>query len=88
MNETQKVLHLDVEFVESTQTFEVEMLSGSGSGGRLPYYTGSYSVEPRKVSQTLETAGKSMRENLVVNEIYYSETSNLSGGYTAYIGVE
>lgn len=58
------------------------------AGGRLPYYEGSYEVDPRKVAQTLDTQNKSMRENVVIKEIYYAETSNLGGGYTAIIGME
>lgn len=70
----EEIMHLDVELV--------------GSGGTLPYYKGDYTVEPRKVSQTLATANRSMKEDVVVNEIYYAETSNVGGGYTAYIGME
>ena len=86
MSETQKVLYLDVEFEESLQTFEVEMVGGSK--GKLPYYNGDYVVDPRKVPQTLATQEMSMREDVVINEIYYAETSNLGGGYTAIIGME
>ena len=86
MSETQKVLYLDVEFGQSEQTFEVEMLGGSK--GKLPYFNGPYEIDPRKVEQTLETTEKSMREDVVINPIYYAETSNLGGGYTAIIGME
>lgn len=80
------VLHLDVELSQSSQDFDVELVGGGS--GRLPYYTGEYVVDPRKVEQTLETRNKSMREDVTINEIYYSETSNLGGGLTAYIGME
>lgn len=80
------VLHLDVEFNESSQILDVELVGGGS--GRLPYYTGEYVVDPRKVAQTLETKNKSMRDDVVVNEIFYSEVGNLGGGNTAYIGME
>lgn len=52
----------------------------------LPNYTGDYEVTPTVEEQTLPTKNKSMRDDLVVHEIPYFETSNLSGGYTAIIG--
>lgn len=91
------VLHLDVDLLqgsqliplelsESSQTIDIELVGGGS--GRLPYYNGAYVVDPRKVEQTLETKNKSMKENVVVNEIFYSETGNPAGGNTAYIGME
>lgn len=91
------VLHLDVdllqssqliplELTESSQEFEIELVGGGS--GRLPYYTGAYIVDPRKVEQTLETKNKSMRDDVTVNPIFYAETTNLSGGLTAVIGLE
>lgn len=56
-----------------------------GSGGRLPNYEGSYSVIPKVYEQTLETANKSMTDDVTVEEIPYSETSNPSGGNTVNI---
>lgn len=80
------VLHLDVELSESSQEFEIELVGGGS--GRLPYYTGDYEVDPRKVEQTLLTKNKSMREDVVIHPIFYQETSNISGGLTAVIGME
>lgn len=54
----------------------------------LPYYDGEYTVDPRKVSQTLDTKDKSMSSNVTINAIFYSEVSNPSGGGTVYIGKE
>ena len=91
------VLYLDVFLTESTQNLDIFLDSGSqeleieltgGSEGRLPWYLGDYEVDPRKVEQTLETANKSMREDVVIHPIFYAETSNLSGGLTAIIGLE
>lgn len=80
------VLHLDVDIENTSQDFEVELVGGGS--GRLPYYTGEYVVDPRKVEQTLETRNKSMREDVTINPIFYAETSNISGGLTAVIGLE
>jgi hypothetical protein len=59
-----------------------------GSGGVLPYYDGSYSVVPRKIEQTLETKNKSMRDDVTIDPINYSETINPQGGNTVVIGYE
>lgn len=71
---------------ESSQEFEIELVGGGS--GRLPYYTGAYIVDPRKVEQVLETKNKSMRDDVTVNPIFYAETTNISGGLTAVIGLE
>ena len=51
-------------------------------------YDGDYEVTPMIRSQTLETNGKLMEDNVLVLSIPYWETSNLSGGKTVYIGGE
>lgn len=80
------VLHLEVGFETTPQVLDVELVGGGS--GRLPWYTGDTVVDPRKVAQTLATANKSMREDVTINAIYYSETLNVGGGNTAYIGME
>lgn len=49
-------------------------------------YDGSYEITPSSSEQKLDTAGKRLLDDVVVKEIPYAETSNLSGGYTAIIG--
>ena len=57
--------------------------------GEYDYYEGHTTVTPLAHSQTvLETAGKVVLDNIKVLKIPYYETSNLSDGYTAYIGGE
>ena len=52
-------------------------------------YTGSYEVTPKAYSaQTLDTAGKVLSDDLVINEVPYYQTSNDSGGVTSYIAKE
>lgn len=81
------VLHLDIDMLGGSDLrLDVELVGGGS--GRLPYYTGDYVVDPRKVEQVLETKNKSMRDDVTVNPIFYAETSNLSGGLTAVIGLE
>lgn len=79
------VLHLDVDLDCGSQTFDIEL---SGGEGILPYYDGPYVVDPRKILQTFETKNKSMKNDVIVNEIFYSEVGNISGGNTAFIGME
>ena len=80
------VLHLDVDITTSSQTIEIDLVGGGS--GRFQYFAGTNEVDPRKVEQTLETENKSMREDVTINAIYYSETLNVGGGNTAYIGME
>ena len=80
------VLYLDILLENSSQELEIELTGGSE--GQLPWYLGDYEVDPRKVEQTLETKNKSMRGDVVIHPIFYQETSNLSGGLTAVIGME
>lgn len=52
-------------------------------------YTGAYEVTPKAwESQTLETNGKLMTDNVTVYRVPYYETSNLFNGKTAYIAEE
>lgn len=91
-----KALYLDIE-IQTPKELEIaldnnqeylEFTIDATSGGQLPWYNGDYVVDPRKVEQTLETKFKSMRDDVTVNPIFYAETSNLSGGLTAVIGLE
>ncbi|GEM_PF-1246691 len=64
-------------------------LSGNISAGisiDKPAYAGPYTVEPEFESVTLETANKTMKENVTVEAITVSRTTNQSGGKTVYIG--
>lgn len=60
---------------------EIETLSQDYS-----MWDGNYIVTPSIFSQSLNTKGKVMRENVTINEIPYSEVSNTSGGNTVHIG--
>lgn len=57
-------------------------------GEQLPWYEGSYSVTPRKQSIILPTKNKSMRNDVEVFQIPYTEVSNPQGGKTVTIGIE
>lgn len=52
-----------------------------------PYgpYTGDYEVTPSTETQTLETKGKLLMENIVVHPISYQLAINQAGGLTAQI---
>lgn len=86
MIDSNGVLHLDVSIQTDEKFIDIDIAGEKDP--RLPYYDGSYVVDPRKVAQTLSTANKSMSDDVVVNEIFYSEVGNVSGGNTAYIGME
>jgi len=60
----------------------------NGGGGRTPVqeYSGEYVVDPKFSEQILETKDKKMRDDVTVNPIMVSRTTNLSGGTTVYIG--
>ena len=52
-------------------------------------YSGSYEVTPKAhQTQTLDTSGKVLSEDLVIHEVPYYQTSNSSGGVTSYIAKE
>lgn len=55
-------------------------------GGTVPPYTGEYTVDPTFDTQTLETTGKRMLDDVTINAIGVSRTSNPEGGITVYIG--
>lgn len=50
----------------------------------LPY-TGEYEVTPTMGEQVLSTRSKTMRDDVTVHAIPYTQTTNESGGYTAII---
>ena len=49
-------------------------------------YLGPYVVDPTFREQTLETRNKLMTDDVTVNPIEVSRTSNPAGGITVYIG--
>lgn len=56
---------------------------------KRPLYDGEYSVVSRIDGDVrLPTAGTKLTRNIVIKTIPYSETTNLSGGVTVYIGKE
>lgn len=64
-------------------TVELEVLTS------IPYaetYIGPYNVVPSFEEQTLQTKTKVMDDDVTVNPIQVSRTSNPQGGVTVYIG--
>ena len=50
-------------------------------------YTGQYSVTPLpNIDQILKTKNKLLKEDVIVEQIPYYETTNDAGGYTVIIG--
>lgn len=60
----------------------------SGGADDLNYevYEGSYIVTPSVSKQTLDTANKLMKSDVIIEEIPYAEVGNNSGGKTVTIG--
>ena len=48
-------------------------------------YKGAYEVTPTMGEQVLPTRSKTMRDDVTVHAIPYTQTTNESGGYTAII---
>jgi len=62
---------------------ELKLAKGAGEP-----YTGEYVVTPSvSEEKQLQTAEKSLKENVRVLKVPYFEVTNPSGGYTASIGV-
>lgn len=78
--------NLRVEELTSSVALKVEQVRQIGGGGDFPDYEGSYTVIPAIDAQVLPTRNRTMRNDMTVTAIPYTETSNLSGGYTAIIG--
>lgn len=82
--------------LEATLTDFGEALEGELSGDEgliaeivsfeVDPYEGEYEVTPRLDSQTLDTDGKVMVEDLIVHEIPVVKTTNIQGGQTVLIG--
>lgn len=92
-----RTLHIDVELTQSSQVLDVGFDEGQnlldielvgGGSGRFPYYRGSYDITPTKTERVIECEDKSMKDDLVIHPIYFAETINTGGGYTAIIGSE
>ena len=90
-------LYLDVTFQPEERVIDVNVISDNpsfdftidgSSQAQLPWYEGNYEVDPKVLGQELETANKSMHENVVINPIYFTSVTNPSGGNTVFIGQE
>ena len=58
------------------------------SAATAPTYTGSYEVTPSGEQTVLETAQKTMQDDVTIHPIPYYDISNTAGGRTIYIGCE
>lgn len=88
---------LNVEFAEVTSILPVEFhedqaievdfgeLTEVGSAD-IPTYGGPYTICPSLDAQTLETAGKLMKDDTTIEPIPIYVVSNNSGGTTVTIG--
>ena len=70
---------------EKKETFNLKLDVGY-SGNVYEHYEGEYVISPKIHSQVMSTKDKVMDDDVLIKEIYYNETENLSGGTTAQIG--
>ncbi len=90
--------HFVVEFREISSAFAVRLSESMstfdadfGTISVLPsteVYSGPYEVTPAVISQTIETAEKTMKYDMQIKAIPYFDVGNASGGSTVYIGSE
>ena len=71
-------LNFPKEFISEINNLELS--------NQYDYFEGNYLIIPSVDSQTLETEGKLMKNNVNIREIPYYEVSNEASGKTVYIG--
>lgn len=81
-----KIIPMHIEELDKRIEMKIEITSG-GSGDRLPDYKGAYSVTPKTTEIKLPTKNKSMRDDVTVFQVPYSEVPN-TDGTTVIIGIE
>lgn len=80
----EKNLNIQINLEMETPDIQIKMEAG---GEALPAYKGETIITSRPwSSQILETANRTLKENITVLEIPYSPVSNPQGGQTVYIG--
>ena len=66
-------------------TTRIPVKSAASDYTNIPVYKGEYTVIPSDNDQTLETAGKLMEQDTLIEEIPFAVVSNNSGGSTVTI---
>lgn len=74
--------------VEEDPVVELEVEEKIVFGGGYAEYEGPYIATPKFRIQTLQTNDKHMNDDITIEAIEVSRTTNPSGGKTVYIGVE
>lgn len=73
--------------VKINEPNKINVIVKEGSGASAyPFYEGEYEVTPKFKDQVLDTKKKSMKDDVIVRQIPYSETTNPFGGETLSIG--
>lgn len=77
---------IDIELLTTPKVIELDVELGTiiYEGGGPPY-EGEYDVTPKIEEQTLFTKNKTMKKDVTIHEIPYSETTNPEGGKTVNI---
>lgn len=72
------VIHIPLTVISETEPIKLKVVETGG--GMLPVYQGETRITPKCYEDIeLETARKTVLENIVVEEIPYYETSNVKG---------
>lgn len=78
-----------VQISEYEWRLNVAVETETQSGEEPEVYTGAYDITPQAyASQTLDTSGKVMNDDVVISEVPFFKTSNDAGGITSYIAKE
>ena len=74
-----------IDEVKLTTRIPVKSTASTSDKTNIPVYAGTYTVTPSTSDQTLETAGKLLEQNTLIEEIPISVVSNNAGGSTVTI---
>lgn len=80
------ILRDETETLSATLSTQHTLRATIGATGSFPPYNGDYTVSPDFDGTVLNTRGKVLHDDVTVEPILVSRTTNLSGGTTVYIG--
>lgn len=87
------MVNVTVKAIPSSATVHIEdcnsvsvLATGNAYSTGGEYYSGTYVVEPDIDSIILRTKNHLMSDDVTINGVRYSSTTNTSGGNTVYIG--
>lgn len=76
---------MEAPVITPTLSLDVELELGTIIEKSSEIYDGPYEIKPKHNEQILNTKDKTLKDDLTVEEIPYSEVTNPQGGTTVYI---